>query len=50
MIAAVYGSQKRLPVFTIFTPTYNRAYTLPTLYESLKQQTRVLSGMWWKMP
>lgn len=24
---------------TVFTPTYNRAYTLPTLYESLKTQT-----------
>lgn len=24
---------------TIFTPTYNRAYTLPMLYESLKNQT-----------
>ncbi|HEY9652019.1 MAG TPA: glycosyltransferase family 2 protein [Coleofasciculaceae cyanobacterium] len=25
--------------FTVFTPTYNRAYTLPRVYESLKQQT-----------
>ena len=25
--------------FTIFTPTYNRAYLLPRLYESLKKQT-----------
>lgn len=25
--------------FTIFTPTYNRAYILPRLYESLKEQT-----------
>lgn len=25
--------------FTIFTPTYNRAYTIKTLYDSLKQQT-----------
>ena len=24
---------------TIFTPAYNRAYTLPTLYESLLEQT-----------
>ena len=24
---------------TIFTPTYNRAYTLPALYESLRRQT-----------
>lgn len=24
---------------TVFTPTYNRAYVLPSLYESLKQQT-----------
>lgn len=27
-----------MPYFTIFTPTYNRAYTLPRLYESLKEQ------------
>lgn len=26
-------------LFTIFTPSYNRAYTLPRLYESLKNQT-----------
>ena len=26
-------------LITIFTPTYNRAYTLPKLYESLKTQT-----------
>ena len=25
--------------FTVFTPTYNRAHTLPRLYESLKKQT-----------
>ena len=25
--------------FTVFTPTYNRAHTLPRLYESLKRQT-----------
>ena len=25
--------------FTVFTPTYNRAHTLPRLYESLKHQT-----------
>ena len=25
--------------FTVFTPTYNRAYTLPMVYESLKKQT-----------
>lgn len=25
--------------FTVFTPTYNRAHTLPRVYESLKQQT-----------
>src|SRR5690606_33604780 len=24
---------------TVFTPTYNRAYSLPHLYESLKRQT-----------
>ena len=24
---------------TVFTPTYNRAYILPKLYESLKKQT-----------
>lgn len=26
-------------MFTIFTPTYNRAHTLPRVYESLKRQT-----------
>ena len=26
------------PLFTIFTPTYNRAYILPKLYESLCAQ------------
>lgn len=26
-------------LFTIFTPTYNRAHTLPRVYESLKRQT-----------
>ena len=25
--------------FTIFTPTYNREYTLPRLYSDLKKQT-----------
>ena len=25
--------------FTVFTPTYNRAYSLPRVYESLKRQT-----------
>ena len=28
-----------MPFVTIFTPTYNRAYTLPRLYESLVNQT-----------
>lgn len=27
-----------MPYFTVFTPTYNRGYTLPRLYESLKAQ------------
>ncbi|ULL13906.1 glycosyltransferase family 2 protein [Paenibacillus sp. H1-7] len=27
------------PSLTVFTPTYNRAYTLPVCYESLKRQT-----------
>ena len=27
-----------MPYFTVFTPTYNRGYTLPRLYESLKSQ------------
>lgn len=27
------------PILTIFTPTYNRAHTLPRLFESLKKQT-----------
>lgn len=28
-----------MPLLTIFTPTYNRAHTLPRLFESLKRQT-----------
>lgn len=28
-----------MPYFTVFTPTYNRGYILPTLYQSLKAQT-----------
>lgn len=28
-----------MPTLTIFTPTYNRAHTLPRLYDSLKRQT-----------
>jgi len=28
-----------MPVFTIFTPTYNRAHTLPRLYASIRRQT-----------
>lgn len=28
-----------MPVLTVFTPTYNRAYTLHKCYESLKRQT-----------
>src|SRR2546423_7881993 len=27
------------PLFTVFTPTYNRAHTLLRVYESLKKQT-----------
>lgn len=27
------------PLFTVFTPTFNRAYTLPRVFESLKRQT-----------
>jgi glycosyltransferase involved in cell wall biosynthesis len=27
------------PIFTVFTPTYNRAHTLPRVYQSLKEQT-----------
>ena len=27
------------PILTVFTPTYNRAYTLHLCYESLKRQT-----------
>ena len=27
-------------MFTIFTPSYNRAYTLPKLYESLVNQEK----------
>lgn len=32
-------SQKSPYRFTVFTPTYNRAHTLPRVYESLKNQT-----------
>ena len=28
-----------MPLFTVFTPTYNRAHTLHRVYESLQQQT-----------
>lgn len=28
-----------MPLFTVYTPTYNRAHTLPRVYESLKAQT-----------
>lgn len=28
-----------MPKFTVFTPTYNRAHTLPRVYESLRQQS-----------
>jgi glycosyltransferase involved in cell wall biosynthesis len=28
-----------MPLITVFTPTYNRAYTLEKLYDSLKKQT-----------
>ena len=28
-----------MPYFTVFTPTYNRAYILPRLYQSLREQT-----------
>lgn len=28
-----------MPIFTIFTPTYNRCDLLPRLYESIKRQT-----------
>ena len=27
-----------MPLFTVFTPTFNRAHTLPQLYQSLKKQ------------
>ena len=30
---------KLKPTLTIFTPTFNRAYTLHLCYESLKRQT-----------
>lgn len=33
------NKEGNLAVITVFTPTYNRAYRLPTLYESLKRQT-----------
>ena len=33
-------SQHENPYITVFTPTYNRAYTLRRLYESLRKQTQ----------
>ena len=30
---------RRTPTFTVFTPTFNRAHTLPRVFESLKAQT-----------
>ena len=30
--------EKNMPLITIFTPAYNRAYTLPRTYESLLKQ------------
>ena len=30
-----------MPYFTVFTPTYNRGYTLYRLYESLKSQRTI---------
>jgi glycosyltransferase involved in cell wall biosynthesis len=32
-------STRRKPLFTVFTPTFNRAHTLHRVYESLKKQT-----------
>jgi len=33
------NSEKASPLFTVFTPTYNRAHTLERVYNSLKKQT-----------
>ncbi len=33
------SAQRRSPLFTVFTPTYNRAHTLERVYNSLKKQT-----------
>ena len=30
--------------FTIFTPTYNRAYILENLYNDLKKRLKILNG------
>jgi glycosyltransferase involved in cell wall biosynthesis len=35
----MYGGNVMIPVVTVFTPTFNRAYTLHLCYESLKRQT-----------
>ncbi|KYG27662.1 glycosyltransferase family 2 protein [Alkalihalobacillus trypoxylicola] len=32
-------TENKLPLLTVFTPTYNRAYTLNQCYESLKRQS-----------
>lgn len=34
-----------MPLFTVFTPTFNRAHTLPQLYQSLKKQ-KILDFEW----
>lgn len=33
------NNQELRPLFTVFTPTYNRAHLLHRVYESLKKQT-----------
>ena len=33
-------------MLTVFTPTYNRAYILPKLYESLCNQSATMSFEW----
>lgn len=35
----MFGFKEIVMMITIFTPTFNRAYTLPRLFESLKNQT-----------
>ncbi len=38
-LSAILKEVIELPLLTVFTPTYNRAYILPQCYEAMKRQT-----------